>query len=118
MIFRCFCAGKVVFQKGASATRSDSISAIVIRERAMAEAGIGYFGDERLKKNSELIVQGVVERQEVCVCKLGDDRPEQVKFRRAGAMLNRNLRKQMHTDGAWRLSSWYINGDLASNAPF
>jgi hypothetical protein len=48
----------------------------------MVEAGIGYFGDERLKRNGELIVQRVVERQEVCVRKLGDDRPEQVKFRR------------------------------------
>jgi Transposase DDE domain len=48
----------------------------------MVETGIGYFGDERLKKNGELIVQRVAERQEVRLRKLGDDRPEQVKLRR------------------------------------
>ena len=48
----------------------------------MVETGIGYFGDERLKKNGELIVQRVAERQAVCVRKLADDRPEQVKLRR------------------------------------
>jgi len=46
------------------------------------ETGIGYFGDERLRKNGELILQRVTGRQEVCIRKLGDDRPEQVKFRR------------------------------------
>src|SRR5712691_12310174 len=44
--------------------------------------GIGYFGDVRLQRNGELIVQRVTERQVVCVRKLADDRPEQVKFRR------------------------------------
>jgi Transposase DDE domain len=34
------------------------------------------------KKNGELIVQRVAERQAVCLRKLGDDRAEQVKFRR------------------------------------
>src|SRR5215470_15085948 len=48
----------------------------------MVETGIGYFGDARLKKNGELIVQRVAERQEVCVRKLGDDRPEHAKIRR------------------------------------
>jgi len=43
---------------------------------------IGYFGDERLRSNGELIAQRVVERQAVCLRKLGDDRAEQVKFRR------------------------------------
>jgi len=46
------------------------------------EMGIGYFGDVRLQRNGELIVQRVTERQVVCVRKLADDRPEQVKFRR------------------------------------
>jgi hypothetical protein len=50
--------------------------------KAMVETGIGYFGDERLKKNGDLIVQRVAERQAVCVRKLADDRPEQVKLRR------------------------------------
>jgi len=48
----------------------------------MAESGIGYFGDERLRKNGALMVQRVIERQGVCIRKLGDDRSEQVKFRR------------------------------------
>src|SRR5271154_3037005 len=48
----------------------------------MAETGIGYFGDERLKKNGALSVQRVSERQEVCIRKLGDDRSEQVRLRR------------------------------------
>ena len=48
----------------------------------MAETGIGYFGDERLKKNGALFVQRVSERQEVCIRKLGDDRSEQVRLRR------------------------------------
>ena len=46
----------------------------------MVESGIGYFGDARLKKNGELIVQRVTERQEVCVRKLGDDRSEHAKI--------------------------------------
>jgi DDE family transposase len=48
----------------------------------MAESGIGYFGDERLRKNGAVLLQRMIERQAVCVRKLGDDRPEQVKFRR------------------------------------
>jgi len=48
----------------------------------MAESGIGYFGDERLRKNGDLILQRVMERQAVCIRKLGDDRREQVKLRR------------------------------------
>src|SRR6266481_5586954 len=43
---------------------------------------IGYFGDARLEKNGELITRRVAERQAVCVRKLADDRPEQVKLRR------------------------------------
>lgn len=48
----------------------------------MVEGGIGYFGDARLRKNGELIIQRVTARQEVCVRKLGDDRSEQAKIRR------------------------------------
>src|SRR6266852_5190976 len=48
----------------------------------MADMEIGYFGDERLKKGGELIMQRIAERQEVCLRKLGDNRAEQVKFRR------------------------------------
>lgn len=48
----------------------------------MAEMGIGYFGDERSKKNGALLTQRVAERQAVCLRKLGDNRAEQVKFRR------------------------------------
>lgn len=48
----------------------------------MADMEIGYFGDERLKKGGKLIMQRIAERQEVCLRKLGDDRAEQVKFRR------------------------------------
>ncbi len=43
---------------------------------------IGYFGDERLRKVGALLVERVAERQEVCLRKVGDDRAEQVKFRR------------------------------------
>jgi hypothetical protein len=43
---------------------------------------IGYFGDVRLRRNGELLMQRVGERQAVCVRKLADDRAEQVKFRR------------------------------------
>ncbi len=46
------------------------------------EIGIGYFGDARLEKNGELIVQRVVERQAVCLRKLAAVRAGQVKFRR------------------------------------
>jgi hypothetical protein len=51
-------------------------------ETAMAEMGLGYFGDERLRKVGNLLVQRIGERQEVCIRRLGDDRPEQVQFRR------------------------------------
>ncbi|MGD0026311.1 MAG: IS4 family transposase [Xanthobacteraceae bacterium] len=51
-------------------------------EKAMADMEIGYFGDERLRKGGELIMQRIAERQEVCLRKLGDGRAEQVKFRR------------------------------------
>jgi DDE family transposase len=48
----------------------------------MVDTGIGYFGDDRLRKNGELVLQRVIERQEVCIRKLADNRPEQVRFRR------------------------------------
>jgi hypothetical protein len=48
----------------------------------MVETGIGYFGDERRRKVGELLVERIAERQEVCIRKLGNDRPEQVRFRR------------------------------------
>src|ERR1700726_4341427 len=48
----------------------------------MVDRGIGYFGDDRLRKNGELVLQRVIERQEVCIRKLADTRPEQVRFRR------------------------------------
>jgi hypothetical protein len=48
----------------------------------MVVRGIGYFGDDRLRKNGELVLQRVIERQEVCIRKLADTRPEQVRFRR------------------------------------
>jgi Transposase DDE domain len=48
----------------------------------MVDTGIGYFGDERLKKNGALFVRRLSERQEVCIRKLGDDRSEQVRLRR------------------------------------
>jgi hypothetical protein len=44
------------------------------------DTGIGYFGDDRLRKNGELMLQRVIERQEVCIRKLADNRPEQVRF--------------------------------------
>ena len=43
---------------------------------------IGYFGDDRLRKNGALMVQRMIERQEVCIRKLADTRPEQMRFRR------------------------------------
>ena len=46
------------------------------------ETGLGYFGDERLRRNGELILERMLERQEVCVRKLADERSEQAKFRR------------------------------------
>ena len=48
----------------------------------MAEMGIGYFGDERLRKNGALFVERVSERQDVCIRGLADNRPEQVRLRR------------------------------------
>jgi Transposase DDE domain len=51
-------------------------------EGSTVELGIGYFGDARLQRNGELILERVVERQTVCLRNLADDRAEQVKFRR------------------------------------
>ena len=48
----------------------------------MVETTIGYFGDERRRKVGQLLVERIAERQAVCLRKLGDDRAEQVKFRR------------------------------------
>ena len=48
----------------------------------MAETGLGYFGDERRRRVGELLVERIGERQEVCVRRLGNDRSEQVRFRR------------------------------------
>lgn len=48
----------------------------------MVETAIGYFGDERLRKVGELLVERVAQRQAVCVRGLGDDRAEQTRFRR------------------------------------
>ena len=48
----------------------------------MADTGIGYFGDERLRKNGALFVERVSERQEVCIRGLADNRSEQVRLRR------------------------------------
>jgi len=48
----------------------------------MAETGLGYFGDERRRRVGELLVQRIGERQEVCIRRLGNDRPEQLRFRR------------------------------------
>ena len=48
----------------------------------MADMGIGYFGDERLRKNGALFVERVSERQEVRIRGLGDNRSEQVRLRR------------------------------------
>jgi hypothetical protein len=53
----------------------------LIREAAV-DTGIGYFGDGRLRKTGELFAERVAERQAVCIRKLGDDRAEQVRFRR------------------------------------
>jgi hypothetical protein len=47
----------------------------------MVDTQIGYFGDDRLRKNGELMLQRMIERQEVCIRKLADTRPEQVRFR-------------------------------------
>jgi hypothetical protein len=44
--------------------------------------GLGYFGDARRERGGELLMQRVAERQAVCLRRLGDDRSEQVKFRR------------------------------------
>jgi hypothetical protein len=52
-----------------------------IREAAV-EKGIGHFGDKRLERNGELIVERVSERQTVCIRNLADDRAEQARFQR------------------------------------
>jgi hypothetical protein len=62
--------------------RRDSVDAIAIREAAMVEMEIGYFGDERLRKVGGLLAERVANRQAVCLRKLGDDRAEQAKFKR------------------------------------
>ena len=46
------------------------------------DTGIGYFGDGRLKRTGDLLAERLAERQTVCIRKLGDDRAEQVRFRR------------------------------------
>jgi hypothetical protein len=43
---------------------------------------MGRFGDARLEKNGSFLGARIAERQTVCIRKLGDDRAEQVKFRR------------------------------------
>lgn len=48
----------------------------------MAETGLGYFGDERRRRVGDLLVQRIGERQEVCIRRLGNNRPEQLRFRR------------------------------------
>ena len=48
----------------------------------MADMEIGYFGDERLRKNGALFAQRVSERQDVCIRGLADNRSEQVRLRR------------------------------------
>jgi hypothetical protein len=48
----------------------------------MEDVGIGYFGDERLRKGGELLFERVTERQSVQLRKLGDNRAEHAKFRR------------------------------------
>jgi len=48
----------------------------------MVDTRIGYFGDDRLRKNGELVLERMIERQEVCIRKLADTRPQQVRFRR------------------------------------
>jgi hypothetical protein len=46
------------------------------------ELGIGYFGDARLQRNGELIMERVIERQALSLRTLADDRAEQVRFQR------------------------------------
>jgi hypothetical protein len=58
-------------------------------EAAMVRTDIGYFGDERLRKVGELLVERITERQAVCLRKVGDDRAEHVKFRRF--LLNKSV---------------------------
>lgn len=48
----------------------------------MAETGLGYFGDERRRRVGDLLVRRIGERQEVCIRRLGNNRPEQLRFRR------------------------------------
>jgi hypothetical protein len=43
---------------------------------------IGYFGDQRLARNGALLVERMLQRQSVCIRKLGDDRAEQARFLR------------------------------------
>ena len=48
----------------------------------MVETSLGYFGDERRRRAGKLLVERIGERQDVCIRRLGDDRSEQVRFRR------------------------------------
>src|ERR1700704_1752300 len=52
-----------------------------MREAAV-DMGVGYFDDQRLKRNGELLVKRAYERQTMCIRKLGDDRAEQARLRR------------------------------------
>lgn len=46
------------------------------------ELGIGYFGDARLQRNGEFMMERVVERQTICLRNLADNRAEQAKLTR------------------------------------
>src|SRR3954469_11405306 len=48
----------------------------------MVDTGIGNFGDNRLKRNGELIVERMMERQTVCIRNLADNRAEQARIQR------------------------------------
>jgi hypothetical protein len=48
----------------------------------MVDTGIGNFGDKRLKRNGELIVERMMERQTVCIRNLADNRAEQARIQR------------------------------------
>ena len=62
---------------------SDSVWTVAnsIREAAV-DRGVGQFGDKRLARNGELIVERVSQRQTVCIRNLADDRAEQARFQR------------------------------------
>src|SRR5271167_618712 len=81
-----FCCGAIRLARGFSICVEriwhDSVWAVANRGRAMADMGIGYFGDERLRKNGALFAERVSERQDVCIRGLADNRSEQVRLRR------------------------------------